>query len=148
MEAVVNRGRQPGLCLASADGDKPLQQWAGELLSAMQDIAQLMDAETGAECYSQSLGEQLAKIDDPELTPSARILREMREQQVPFFRLAMNYSLQWAEHFRARELPPELLAAFEAQSSRSLHDQAEIERSETLSFEQYLANFYAQYDSL
>jgi glutamate--cysteine ligase len=72
----------------------------------------------------------------------------MREQQVPFFRLAMNYSLQWAEHFRTREFAPELLAAFETESSRSLHDQAELERSETISFEQYLADFYAQYDSL
>ena len=44
----------------------------------------------------------------------------MREQDLPFFRLAMNYSLRWAEHFRERQLAPEARAQFEAETRRSL----------------------------
>ena len=87
-------------------------------------------------------------MHDPELTPSARILREMREQDLPFFRLALAYSQRWAEYFKGRELAPEVMARFEAESRRSLQAQHDLEADQTIDFEQYLQNFFRQYQAL
>jgi glutamate--cysteine ligase len=148
LEAVVNRGRQPGLILNNGDGELPLSEWAGDLLNAMDGIAELLDKAHESSDYSDSMKEQRARVADPELTTSARVLREMREKNVPFFRLAMDYSIQWAEHFNARKLTPELQSRYEEESRQSLASQTEIEQSDSQSFEEYLNNFYAQYNDL
>ena len=148
LEAVVNRGRQPGLLLNNCSSEMPLDQWADSLLSTMRPLAELLDTAFDSANYSTSLQEQVAKVADPELTPSARILREMREKDLPFFRLALSYSERWGDYFRNRPLPPDIQAAFEQETRRSLSAQAEIEQADNISFEQYLDNFFSQYRAL
>ena len=148
LEAVVNRGRQPGLQLRNCSGEQPLTQWADSLLKQMGPVAEVLDQAFDTNDYTTSLDDQIAKVADPELTPSARILREMREQDLPFFRLALAYSERWADYFRNRPLAPEIQAAFERETLRSLAAQKEIEQSGDISFEQYLDNFFGQYRAL
>lgn len=148
LEAVVNRGRQPGLLLNNCTGEIPMAQWADKLLVEMRPVAELLNKAFAGDAYTNSLSEQMAKVADPELTPSARILREMREQELPFFRLAMAYSERWGDYFRNRPLSPEIKAAFEQETVRSLAAQQEIETSEDISFEQFLDNFFNQYRAL
>lgn len=148
LDAVVNTGRQPGLLLDNNGTGVPLAQWAQEMLHAMRPIAELLDNTHACNDYVASLVAQLAKVADADLTPSARVLREMRERQMPFFRLAMAYSEQWAQYFRARPLPADTQAAFDAETARSLQAQRAIEQSDNISFEHYLQNYFAQYKSL
>jgi glutamate--cysteine ligase len=148
LEAVVNRGRQPGLMLQTCSGEQLMTEAADTLLSQLGPVAQLLEQATASSGYSSSLQEQVAKIADPELTPSARILREMRERDLPFFRLAMAYSEQWADYFRSRQLTPQLQAEFEQESRRSVQARKEIENADNISFEQYLGNYYSQYQAL
>ena len=148
LEAVVNTGRQPGLALKNKGADVPLSQWGREMLEAMRPIAQLLDTTHGSGDYISSLEHQLAKVADTELTPSARVLREMHERELPFFRLAMSYSEQWAQYYRERPLPPDEQARFEHETLRSLQAQAEIEQADDIGFDEYLQNFFAQYRTL
>ena len=148
LEAVVNRGRMPGLLLQTDTGEKPMTLWAGELLSQFEQVASLLDQANASTLYSASMKQQLAAVTDPELTPSARILREMREQDLPFFRLTMGYSEQWARQFRGRQLSPQLQAAMEAETRRSNQARRELEQADDISFEQYLDRYFAQYRGL
>jgi glutamate--cysteine ligase len=138
----------PGLLLRSGTGEKPLTECAGDLFAELEGIAGLLDAANRSTEYSHSLRQQAARIAEPELTPSARILREMREKELPFFRLVMAYSEHWAGYFRKRALSPSMKAAFEEESRRSLEAQREIERSDTVGFEEYLDRYFAQYRAL
>jgi glutamate--cysteine ligase len=148
LEAVVNRGREPGLLLDNNGEQCSLTTWAESLLEDMGEIAKLLDEAHGGNQYAAALNDQRAKVSDAELTPSARILREMREQDLPFFRIAMNYSTQWAEYFRQQPLSDEVAASFEQETARSIDAQKEIEASDELSFDQYLHNFFSQYEAL
>jgi len=148
MEAVVNRGREPGLQLNDGKEILSLPEWAGRLLSSMGGIASLFDQAFDSAAYTEAVNVQLARVADPELTISARVLREMSEKDLPFFRLAMAYSQQWAEHFRTRPLNAEAREALEAESRRSIQAQADIEQLDNQSFEEYLSNFYSQYQQL
>lgn len=148
LEAVVNRGREPGLNLRTCTGERQLADWSKELLHNMHDIAATLDTAHCSHNYAESLREQMAKVNDPELTPSARVLREMREGGLTFFRFALGYSQRWAEHFRQHSLPPEKAAEFAEKANASLQAQRELEAADEISFEEYLANFYNQYATL
>lgn len=145
---VVNRGREPGLQLQTSEGQRELAGWGLDLLEQVAAVAAQLDAAHGGSAYEESVAAQRAKLDDAALTPSARILQEMGERDLPFFRLAMHYSQQWAAHFRATPLDRETLSRFEAETRESLQAQADIEAADVLSFEQYLAQFYQQYEAL
>ncbi len=148
LEAVVNTGRLPGLLLNNGGTEIPMVKWANEMLDEMRPIAALLDVVHESGNYSTSLENQLAKVVDPELTPSARVLREMRDRKLSFFRLAMMYSEQWAQYFRARPLSKDIQIALDEETRTSLLAQRAIEQSDTVSFEQYLDNFFAQYKTL
>lgn len=148
LEAVVNRGRQPGLCLQKHGKEISLVQWARELLDEMRPLAALLDSAYDSRNYRTSLENQAHKLDDPELTPSARILREMRERDLPFFKVAMAYSEEWADYFRQRKMATETRSHFEKESLRSLQAQEDTERGDQVAFEKYLEKFYAQYKNL
>jgi glutamate--cysteine ligase len=148
LDAVVNTGRQPGLLLSNNGNEITLVQWARDMLDAMRPIAELLDTTHEGNGYAASLEAQREKVADAELTPSARVLREMRERKLPFFRLAMAYSEQWAQYFRERSLPADIQRAFEDETERSLLAQRSIEQSDAISFEHYLHNYFAQYKTL
>jgi glutamate--cysteine ligase len=148
LEAVVNRGREPGLCLKDGDQRRPLAEWATELLERMRDSAQLLDDARGGHEYRTAVDNQRTVAVEPEQTPSARVLREMREEGLPFFRFGLRYSRRWAEYFATRSLDPATLQAFEEETARSLAEQAALEATEEPSFEDYLAGYYAQYEAL
>ena len=145
---VVNRGREPGLQLVTEQGEAALKNEAAALLAKMKPLAGLLDQANTGDLYQVSHREQEAKIAQPELTPSAQILAQMQERELPFFRLAMSYSQQWAEHFREQPLAQERAAAFSAATRDSLEQQAAIEAADEISFERYLERYYQQYDEL
>ena len=117
---IVNRGREPGLQLLDFEGQDIALATAGNaILDQVRACSDLLDnAHTTAD-YSQSLATQQAKIEDAGLTPSAQILQQMSEQDIPWFRLAMNASLQWAEHFREQPLNTDREAYFEQAARQS-----------------------------
>ena len=148
LQRVVNRGREPGLRLQTADGERGLHDLASHLLSDLQAVAQLLDRAHGGSDYVQSLAGQERKLDQVELTPSARYLAEMGQRELSHPGLALEYSRKWAEHFRQRPLDAERSRHYSAASAHSLQRQAQVEAGDEVDFETYLQRYYAQYDEL
>ncbi len=148
MSLVVNRGREPGLQLVTPQGEAPLQELAKPILEGTAALAELIDTACGGSASRDSQVVQQARLDDAQLTPSARILDEMEEQGLPFFLLAMESSKQWAKDFRERPLDADKLQHFQQASEDSQRKQAEIEAGDSVDFESYLEAYYRQYDVL
>ena len=143
---VVKRGREPGLMLHSTEhGELSLQTWAEQLLKALEPVADMLDHAHSSGDYRQSLQQQAAKVADPEQTPSARILADMREQQLSFAQFASQVSQQQSARFKQRPLEGEALKAMQASARKSLQDQADLEAADSLAFDEYLARYYEQY---
>ena len=145
---VVNRGREAGLELLSAEGPRRLSDWAAELLDSMGASAALLDGVHGVGSYGQALAGQGKKLAGESELPSARILRELREGRLPYSRLALNYSNRWATHFRERHLDDSVAEALTTESEASLARQQALEASDQTSFEDYLAAYYQQYETI
>lgn len=135
---VVKAGRDPALLLSREGAAISLRDWAREILAEVADIASFLDTLGGHTEHSAATLAQIAKIAQPELTPSARVLERMGELKTSFFRFAMNQSLANSDYFRGLKLDPATQDAFAAMSRDSLAEQKRIEAADTQDFASYL----------
>ena len=141
---VAHRGRDPGLYLQRNGLELKLRVWARDALQAMQGVCELLDVDNPGKPYTASLQRQLELVEDPDLTPSARMLAEMRERGEGFFRFAQRMSLQHQKYFCGLSPSPQRRELFLRETEQSLRRQREIEAADTLSFEQFLEQYFAQ----
>jgi glutamate--cysteine ligase len=140
---VVETGRKPGVTLARSGREVEMKIWAQELFNHYGPIADLLDRTHGSTGYRNALTEQRARVEDPERTPSARILANMRKARIPFFRFAMNQSIQHKGYFDANRLDADKVAHFEELAARSLADMRAIEAADSESLDEFLDHYLA-----
>lgn len=154
---AAHRGREPGLMLERHSDRIPLREWAAQTLDAMWPVAALLD---GAACaaadgaksapldaegpYCAALRAQAAKVADPEATPSARMLAEMRENNEGFAEFAARLTERHRETFQTMAIDPERAAWLERLATTSLERQEAIEASDAIDFDAFLRRYSRQ----
>lgn len=143
-QTVVECGRDPDIELQKPNGDQiKLSEWADELLQGCEEIAAVMDEAGKTTRYGEATAAQAAKVANPDLTPSARVLNEMAENNQPFFR----FSMSQAETIKRQALVPgldePLMRSFSEESARSIARQAEIEAADSEDFPTFLQSYLA-----
>jgi glutamate--cysteine ligase len=146
--AVANQGRKPNLMLQKGDQKISLQDWANEILEAMQPICTALDHGNELKPYSQSLAEQKKLVANANLTPSARILTNMEKQQQPFAPYALEISGQHQQFFKNQNLSPELTAELNKLAEQSFITQKNIEAFDYNSFPDFLKSYFSQEHNL
>ena len=141
---VAHKGRTPGLKLQRDASDCSLKEWALEICDVMQGICEYLDVSRDNQVYSQSLKEQIEKIKDPDLTPSGRMLNEMREKKEGFYYFAKRMSQNHYEYFKSINLSEEKKRLFSEAANISVEKQKLIEAEDTLSFDDYLKAYFSQ----
>ena len=140
LSRTVNRGREPGLTLADGTKTRTLKEWAEDLLEQINDSAILLDsAAEQQDLHQQAVTAQLAKVIDPELTPSAQVLADMRAKQQSFGEFAKQRSNQTLDTLRGKSNGDEQWQQdFKQASEQSLADQRKAEAADKLSFDDFL----------
>ena len=144
---VAHQGREPALMLHHYHGTtekRSLQEWALEVLQKMLPIAAMLDSERAEPLYTQAIQLQLEKVENPEQTPSARTIATMRENGESFFEFAFRLAEEHRDFLTASPLSQEKMDYFSQLAVNSLEEQVAIEAHETLSFEEYLEEFFCQ----
>lgn len=142
---MVYEGRDPDLSLYYFGKERPARDWGREIISKLKPLADMLDTTSNKGCYNDTLSKQLLKLNDDSLTPSAKVIADMKEQEVTFFRLAMNAAISNKEHFLAQGMSDEETAYFNKLAKESLTKQKAIEASDTMSFDEFLSAYYEQY---
>ncbi len=137
-------GRGPCFRLSRLGQEVTLKDWAYELTGTMRGVAEALDGDDPLKPYSRCLDAREAVIADPERTPSARLMAELRESRASFEEYALNLSRQHAARLRQRPLSPELAARFAREAERSWEEQRRIEANDKLSFDEFLHAYFAQ----
>jgi glutamate--cysteine ligase len=141
---VASRGREPGLALWAGRRPLALADWAAEILDQMQGLCELLDAGEPARPYAAALALQRAKLENPALLPSARLLAELQREQVSFFQLALSMSRMHRNYFQDLYPPnPGRLAELRTEADDSLEEQRRIEAGDTLPFGVFVARYFA-----
>jgi glutamate--cysteine ligase len=144
---VAHQGRKPGLDLQRANAEQQLekislQDWASELCNNMKDVANLLDQANYCENYFSSVKSQIASVFDPELTPSARMIADMRKHEEGFFHYAQRMSEHHYQYYKNHPLSADKTQFFEELASRSLAQQKQIEKDDSVSFDEYLEHYF------
>lgn len=141
---AVKRGREPGLQLSDNGQTKDLKAWGLALLEDIAGCAELLDSSHQTSEYSDSLALQRAKLEDPALTPSARVLVALAEHDNSFFHFALAQSQAHARELLSRPLDADTRRACQAQVDGSLAEQAAIEAADQIDFDRFVASYLSQ----
>ncbi|MBM4195552.1 MAG: glutamate--cysteine ligase [Gammaproteobacteria bacterium] len=139
---VAHRGREPGLQLQRDGVAVSMREWGLESLRDMRRVAELLDSSTGK--YTAALLECEARLREPDRTPSAQLLVDIRASRMS----AADFGLDLARRHKAELLAlgnagNEHYALLEVEAQASLDRQCWIEEHDTLPFEEYLAAYLA-----
>ncbi|SFX24118.1 glutamate--cysteine ligase [Marinospirillum alkaliphilum] len=139
LQSVVNHGRNTGTLI----NNQRLQQAASELLQQLHPVCQLLDLGTPeATPFCDALNQQQTRVDDPALTPSARMLQLVREcgGHIP---AVLELARAQREQLLANPINPARQAQLEALSRTSLEQQQAIEAADQVDFDTYLQQYFA-----
>ncbi len=138
---VVEQGRDPTLVLSQEDTEIGLRDWANSLLDDMAHSAALLDQTHNTSSYSESLQQQQAKVINDELTPSGRMLKEMRDNDFSFFEFSMARSKETRDHLQNGGLSDSTREEFMVAAEQSHVRQQEIEAADSQSFDDFLEDW-------
>lgn len=144
---TVKYGRQPGLRLRHQGEEITLQTWGEKLLDKILPMAILLDRQSQSTEHQDSLTLQHEKLQDPEITPSAKVLAEIRRHQNSFSQFALAQSLHFANDFKNHPPSAEVIAYFEQLATSSMAEQAEMEASQTGSFDEFIEDYRSRTSS-
>lgn len=147
VQTVAHRGREPGLTLTRGKDTVKLVDWGSSILESLVPLAQWMDknAADGSvdNLYQNSLQNQIAKLQDPSLTPSARIVDEL-DAHGSFFNMAMSVSASHKDTLLKMPVDAQLQAALGQSVGDSIAAQKALESSCSGSFDDFLSHYFSQ----
>ena len=142
---TATRGRDPEFRLLRDGIQVSVRKWGEEILADVAAIAEMIDSGEGGDSYTQAVAAQRDLLVDPELTPSARVLRTMREDDVGFFHFAMDCAVGHKAYFsELAALDDDRLLVYEREAEASIERQRAIEASDEIGFDEYLQRYFSE----
>lgn len=141
-KTVVREGRKPELTLIRTGVPVLMTEWANQVLNRIQSCADMMAQQTGDTQYMAAVQPQRNKVADPSLTPSARVLEALRSEGLSFEAFGLKLSTEHTHIHAQAGLSATEKALGERLKTESIEAQVELESSDLLSFDQYVAQFH------
>ena len=142
-DAVVLNGRAPDLKLQRDGKMISPKAWGNDLFDRMEGIASVFDNYSlGGNPFSEALNEQRAKIEDPSLTPSAKIIAALKSNKEPFFDYALRLAEQAKQSILATDLEQDVIDRYYAVATDSFEQQRKIEESDDTDFDTFLKRYF------
>lgn len=141
---VARQGRDPMLLLHHGEKHQPLAALALDIFEDLEGICELLDANEIGNPYRRSLAVLKETVQDPDQTPSGKVLMTMRANHESFFDFAMRMAEEHRAYFAARPLSEPQRRLFEDWAKQSHLQQQALEASDTMPFEEYLRRYLSQ----
>ena len=141
---TAKQGRNPACRLIRGGSEISVPDWANEILTKVSSVAELIDRDSGADSYAQSVQYMRLLVEDPAMTTSARILQELQDADCSFFEFGINFARAHRDYFASIE-PLQRRAAenFGREVTSSIERQREIEAADDVSLDEYLSSYFA-----
>jgi len=140
----AHHGRDPALMLHQNNGKISPTQWASEICDGMRGVCELLDSSNQHQQYIDSLNAHIALVKDPEQTPSALMLAEMRDTGEGFYHFAQRMSHIHHRFFRTLPLMEDKFQFFSNVAQQSLAQQTALEARDEVDFAAYLKRYFEQ----
>lgn len=139
---VALHGRNPDLRLQTETGVRAFREWAETLFAEMQPLAAALDG-VEAEGYQAALAIQMAKLSQTELLPSDQIMQGLHDTGLCLNNFMMKQAALHRDWFmrQTSSFDPVIYGQQIAESERAWQA---LEAEPSISFNEYLANYFAQ----
>ncbi|MEC7595917.1 MAG: glutamate--cysteine ligase [Pseudomonadota bacterium] len=135
---VAHRGREPGLHLKRYGEDLKLKDWGKAILKKINDCAVLLSKN-----HQKSVNKISRRIDNPDLTPSAQMLNEMKLKEKGFFEYTDQFSRKYQKLYKDLKISDDYFAELDKQKKLSNQKQLEIESEDRVCFDQFLVEYFS-----
>lgn len=141
--ATARRGRDPTLELLRNGKPVSLSAWAMEILRDVGAVAGLIDRGDRQNEFRQAVDAQMQLVSEPDQTPSARLLAELKSGHTSFFEFALACAAGHKEYFADLvKLSGERRQEFAGEVADSIERQRQIEESDSISLDEYLERWF------
>lgn len=143
LNRVILEGRKPGLEL-SRNGEKiTLAEWMTQMFNTMGAIATLLDDKDN-HGYAQTLEKWLAAVENPDLTLSGQIIKQLQDSQIDHGCWVKALAKKYHRVLNETELPEDVLLRYQVAAKESLAKQLQMEQDSTQSFESFLEDYFKE----
>lgn len=139
---TVYSGRDPALKLIQGGVEISLRKWATSLLKKMSPVSSLLDTANKTDKYTKVHSAMCSRVDDANKTPAAKLLKEMESKQETYFGMAMRKAEEHKSYFTSKILSPATQKEYDMLARESVERQSSIEANDSLSFKEFLADYY------
>lgn len=146
---VVKEGRKPGLTLNIDGQDRILSDVVEQVLAETQQVAVLLDqAQTAAGAapshFADAVGQQQQLVKTPEQLLSSRVLANMQANNTEHSDFILGLANDYKAQLLASDYEHWNAAYFEEMQKLSFAEQQAIEASDTMNFDEFLADYFSQ----
>ncbi len=141
---VIVSGREKGLMLQiGCQGERlSLQDWAHRVFVELRQIAQQMDMTAGGSAYQDVCNQLETWIDNPELTISGQLL-ELTKELGGLGKVGCTLGMKYRDENLAHGYQYYSQDTMETEVASSVEKQKQAEQSDTLSFDDFLEDYFA-----
>ncbi len=143
LHKVLTRGREPGLLLVTPRGEDTLAGIGNALIEKIKMTGELLDRVHRTKDYSMAIDEQMRKLEDPGLTPSARVLAALQKTGLEYTEWILQKSRAHKDFFLGLTSDAAVLEDLAGAAEESLRKQQQLEAGDTVNFDQFLAAYLA-----
>lgn len=137
-------GRDPEFRLSRNGQEVTVGDWATEVLDGVLAVASVLDQHDHNDSYAEAARLMRTLIDDPDATPSARIIADLEAEKTGFFRYARRMAETHRDYFASIAEPENAaMESFRKEALDSLDRQKAVEAADSISLDEYLAHYFA-----
>ncbi|WP_144391338.1 glutamate--cysteine ligase [Pleionea sediminis] len=140
---VVKKGRDPDLHLLRNNQQVSIKVLAQELFDNFNTPAELLDKAYSTTVFSQTLAKLSSVIEDPESSLSGKIIAEVTASGQGFFPYALELSNKYKSYFNQLDTTSSNESLLKEEAKRSIQAQKAIEHDDELTFEEFVAKYFA-----
>lgn len=141
---TARHGRDTDFRLLRGGKAVTLQAWATEIISNVVAVAEVIDRQETNQSYADSVRLMQKLVDDPDETPSARVLADLEETQTSFFEFALGLAKSHCDYFASiTPLEEARRAVFEKEATDSLTRQQALETADSVGLDEYLQRYFS-----
>ena len=156
LDKVTSRGRQPGLVLerplehplehpqGDTLADVSVVDWAQELMKSMAPIAAILDQANGGNNYQQSFNQATTALQNFDQLPSAQVLATLNASATgSYVSFIKAHSVLASKTLAGLPWTEQDEVTFSTLAEQSIQTQCTIEKTDTISFDDYLGRMLA-----
>ena len=144
LKKVVTDGRRRNLDIIQGGQPRLMLDWAEELFADMMPVAQYLDSAYATERYSSAIKQFYMGLLDPAQTVSGQVLNNLLAAQQDNGHFMLELSVKYQQQLANEDYQYYSEQQFTETAAQSLLQQQQIEQQDDISFEQYIAEYYAE----